>query len=564
MERYRKHILIFEAFSAKTISKTLRFLEKEVGKAAKNNFISALGKFRQNYDFPIDKIDDKYLDYFGKIDALKVGEEERLNTNNEYDIYAIKFWFSTDIGYMGFSGVGKSTFSVSAPPTKTTNDYPPKDKLMELGISKGLIKSIKTNSDYRNLKTGDKVVGMFSSSPREWYRFGKATIFNDGEQIFAIQSIASGSASDRVNRREWDKYGSQSWSLGTNTSESDDHYFLCRWIEDDQPLRYEGEEIPKEEEKIEIDPMSYNLPFYGKTMHRWGDGNSITKDKIEKSDFAIILYFDRMMSTSYEKTTTTKSKRKDQKEGAYALRSHEDIKNENINRYISVIAKSMGISSDRVDFKNLHKIPSKILIGKFALIQIRNENASSNLAEYERKLFDIIDSYDSIKDSDGKVHERNKESVQYYIDRLDKYIKSIYSENTQNNVEKNYNAIINYINKSDADDTSKKLFLEILDKTIQIGIKISDHFSKQPINTIVDLQIFSSKIGSLRDLVRNKRNFSIDSTLSNLYSTFYYSPEDTYDRDAYTSRILFDRSNEWKKQQINTLNNLLKYLDSVL
>ena len=540
---------MFEAFNARTISKTLNFLDKEVSKTEKDKFLSSFKRFGSQYDLPIDKINDEHLDYFGKSDALKIGETERLNinTNNKYGIYAIKFWFSTESGYSGYSAVGNVTYNET---TIDSSLYPPKNRLSDSGIESGILTPVK-GPEKDLLKTGDKIVAVLSGNDREWSKLTIATIVREGNQLYAIQNITEGGAPGG----DWRKFGRYSWNIGS-TSRLGDASYLCRYEDDGKPLRYDIDVMNTSTSNI----FEYNLPLRltEPSIIRWMDNNkSISREQVEKADFAIIFYFDKMISSlTYTRPSEKKSLRTASKKGAYALMSNKDVRDKNIQKYISSIINSMGISDDKINYTKLHKVPAKALMGDFALIALKSGNANSIITQYQSYIIEMIGGYESgSKDDQGNLTgDGAKETLRNRITQLIDMTNRAYDNQIHLNIRKNYELSLK---QAEGDPLTK----QILEKTTLIGRKISESFSKYPVNTVIDLQIFTSKITSLYNLFGRGKGFQLTSTISNIYESFHQKVAD--DTEYYITQLI-NKPDDWKEKEIKTLDNILNYVEVTL
>lgn len=205
-----KHILVYEAFSSKTISKTLNFVDKKVGKDQKKKFLNVLREIKDRYDFPIDIIDDKWMDYLSKKEAYILNSSKTVD--NHYWIQYLKFWFSLEKGYLGYSGVGNKVVSWKLYIDKDEGEkhnepFSPSDirNIIENNILPNKGKLITINN-YKDLNHLDKCVlyadGDLTKATLWVYRY-------DGrDYIYAIQNSASGNTPDvRGDRRDWSQYG---------------------------------------------------------------------------------------------------------------------------------------------------------------------------------------------------------------------------------------------------------------------------------------------------------------------------------------------------------------------
>ena len=101
-----RYLKLFEAFEAQALSKVIKFLTKKVGKNSSNTFKNKLKNIMDIYDIPLDKIKESNVKYLSKKQAIKIDSTE--DVDNRFGIYCIKFWFSLENGYIGYTGVGNN------------------------------------------------------------------------------------------------------------------------------------------------------------------------------------------------------------------------------------------------------------------------------------------------------------------------------------------------------------------------------------------------------------------------------------------------------------------------
>jgi hypothetical protein len=304
-----KRILLFESFDTKSISKTLNYLKDD----NKKTFLNSLKRMIINFDIPIDKISDDYLHYMNKNDALEVRNENKVE--NKYGIYCIKFWFDIDGDFIGTSCVGNNTDDGISNISNAENIFNNRqiEELNRNGFEGGYLDEVKpTINSYLNLKTGDKVVGVFGDN------LCPATIFNERNTIYALQNYSDGGTPQDSSYRN---YGYRySWQLSEVNSIYDDHDRLHRIVN-----------IELEENSI----FKYNLPIdYNGKVSRWNH-NFALMDKINNCDFAFVFYLNDFINNN-QKVSDKTIMRFNNKEGATKLISDHEIKYGNIKRYNSL------------------------------------------------------------------------------------------------------------------------------------------------------------------------------------------------------------------------------------
>lgn len=553
-----KHILVYEAFSSGTISKTLSFIEKKIGKSQRNSFLSGLKKIKDKYDYPIDLIDDKWMDYMPKKDALLFRNTE--SAKNDYGVSHIKFWFSIEKGYLGYSAVGNKEVNfergseeqkINEPFTEGEINYILSSNILE---NKGKLIPVK---DYFSLNHLDVCV-MYVGRYTDLSDLGKTTIWIDDErgQIFGIQNIESGGAPYDGN---WRQYGTYSWGMGTPRKPKIDHKKLHKYIYDDEPLRVYQEEVSSKA----INPFDYNLPVSpdGK-ITSWGNQGSGTisePKRIEEADFAIILNFDEMINSEYKKPSVKTKERMESREGASRLMSDDDVRRANIEKYTSQLLNKLGVSKNEFNPVNLNKVITMLLQGEFALLSIR--------LGYTNGLNDFISDLSSLISIHKDIDEYTDDDIEeYYTNVLDKY-KRLYNESSKkrNKLSGTLTDLIEYYKdeKNDSrfgtlrDGTNPRLeLLEICNKVFEIGKKITENISKLPVNTIADLKMILYKMRSIKQIMENESEFYIGWVEYMQYMGSYGEIGDT------TSR--FNRTSKSERTQVlESLNNLDKYIDTL-
>jgi len=518
-----KHILIYEAFASKTISKTLSFIGKQIGDGAKARFLNALKYTKDQYDYPIDKIDDKYIDYLTKKDAVLVNTDKQVD--NKFGIFCLKFWFSVENGYLGFTGVGNKKIQY----TKNSTNEPLDDKeishILKYDIlpNKGKLIPVKKNSELNHL---DTVIFYYGG-------FIKGVIWKEYDKIYAIQNKEEGS---EPSSDDWEEYGKYSWRLGNEK--------IHKYVEDDLPLR-----VIIESGKTSI--FDYNLQIGSDgelvSWHRVGNGTGI----IDEADFCVVLYFDDMLKeVNNIDIPSHKSKvRKDSRSGSTALMSNDEIKNANIERYISEMIKKIGISNNELTLKNLQKFVLMILNNKFALISCR-DGFIYKIDTFTKRLSDLMYYHENV----GQVGQMNNTDIEKAYKKCFNSYKEIYKEASVK-ITKSRNGtyrILNYY-KDNQD------MLNIINKTLSIGEKISDNISKYPTGSITDLKIIYHKLMSIRVITNGDDD---DFYMGTVEEAFRALEVDNFESAIYYFNKINNEPRIMRDAK-KSLNNIERYVDSI-
>ena len=108
-----KYLMVYEAFQSNAISKILKHIGGKIKSSDSQRFLNALKEIVMDvYGFQIDKISDSDVKYMSAKQAKKITTQGEIS--NPYGIYALKFWFSVESGYLGFSGVGDEKMKSSS------------------------------------------------------------------------------------------------------------------------------------------------------------------------------------------------------------------------------------------------------------------------------------------------------------------------------------------------------------------------------------------------------------------------------------------------------------------
>lgn len=508
-----RYLKFYEAFKSKGISNTIKFLKSKVGQSSSQQFISSLKDFMTHNDFPIDILSDDDIKYMSAKKALLLKSDKQLS--NSKGIWVLKYWFSLDKGFLGYTATGNQTS-----PFKSMESGDSHDGLRdaELFTDRDL-EHIKENitsmgeiwpvTDYKKLKTGDIVIGRFDSE------IALAKIFvdePDNHRVYAIQSVASGSEPRDASWSNLTQFGNLSWWLYDNSEMGHDHRKLHFYRSSSNELSYIDPPVEKiettDDDQILENPLEWNLPLSNRfAFSTWGRSQfSINSyKKIEEADFALVLYFDDMLVSNndvayYEKPSETKQRRGQEKKGASKFMSDSDIRRMNIERYIQKLSASLNITES--EFFNLEKIVSKFLSQEFSFISIFIKKPDwEYLEEFTSKLYAVVDCSDDEKS--------------FYIERVRSYY--------QTKVKDYYTSYVRFQDCKKyivGDSQLKKIFDEIY----KLGLVIHNKLAKTEINTIEDLFITSKKFESLSSFIRMSRN-QLNYNVRELMSNFRYGDD---------------------------------------
>jgi hypothetical protein len=510
---------IKEAFESLNISKTLAFLKSNVSKDT-GRFLEELKKITEIYDYPLSKVKDENIKYMSKIQALKIKSKQ--DVKNSQGIDCLKYWFSIEEGYLGYTAIGNKTFeyteSINSSGTNFTTheiDYLKDNIPNNIKINPKGGKFVPINrDDYLKLRTGDIVAGYFNSYEDE-DDFTWATIFKENSKIYAIQNIKDGALPDND---DWDQYGDYSWAIYLDDNIESDHVKLHKFV-----IQTENE-VDKNQPSSD-NPLSWNLPLRGGEIRSWlADYNSIRDEfQIDNADFCLVLELDDMMinsENSYEKPSQMRKSREESRQGATSLLSDEDIKNTNISRYLSQMVGRMGISPEATEFKDLNKLVLKFLSGRYNLIRLIKKQFS-RLEKINDHLYDM-------------VQQSDLSEKQYHFDLITTYYERTINFITRSggDYRENEDIMINTI-KEDIEEPERTMLLDQWNKCIELSELITSLIQKQNITTIEDLRILTHKLDSLGTLLLNDRAIRLESRFLSILKDF----DDHYEVDGIVGRI---------------------------
>jgi hypothetical protein len=455
-----KHLILFEAFESDAISKVNKFLSKKLGKIKSYAFIEQLKSLKDNFELPINQIKDSDIQYFSKNKAVNIKSPSGWKPKSTYRIYAFKFWFSIEEGYLGFTGIGDKEYiedQVNSQFDEEEINYI-KD---ELNIKKGKLLTV---DDYRLLKHGQEVIGYFGSRIDKDI-LSKAKIFIENDRLYAIQNVSNGGSPESGNWIEWGRY---SWSLGDVSSIGYDHKKLHIYTETDDNLYVS-------DSKSNI--FNWNLPIVYDSLIRW-DHSTTNIRVIEEADFCLMINFDNIISRGYKKVSAIKKERLSSKDGATALLLDKRIKYLNFRRYMNHIIFKMGITKNAniEDLKNLNKIIKTAICSKYPIYSLYTLDGTYFIRSFIQNILQLIKYRD---ESDLK------KIIEYFTDIKNKSIK------LSEKYETSEKSIFNSDNKE---------LIQIFTMIKSINDKFTEYVDKQSIETLEDVKVIYLKLNYIKDL----------------------------------------------------------------
>jgi hypothetical protein len=529
-----KYLKLFEGFESNRISAILSFLHKKLNKSNADKFLGDLTRLAKKYDFPLSTLSDKEIEYLPVNKALLIGKgEEAMNPS---EIYAIKYWFSIEKGYLCQTGVGNKEMKfgnyeqfLSSGESELTKDH------LEYLARQYNLTGLIVPCDFDSLQSGDKVVMVcsdyFGGDNRDLV-YGE--IYYDDTYnhyyIFSNNGRAEGSTPDTGYMLPGYRYA---WSLGRPGDENDDHCMIHKIIVDNKPLRFNNDDIKEEPSESVWD---FNLPLKNNPpveLETWQSKYNETFKLAKEANFAIVLYLDDVLVKDISKDEISKE-RKDMRKDALALMSNEDIKKANVKRYLEKLFYTLGIQKDKQELKNLNSVVKSTILGEYFLMLNYDSSFISRLTDFIRALYKLM----------------SKEDEEYYFSSLVDMFKKIKRKRLDQSTL--YSRNIKYIKSLEVDNSDK--VDEVLKRVLKIGKSVSDYFNDKEINTIEDLKSVQLQLRMILDLSQDDI-FYLSGFMSNLLAVL---DENTSNVEM---RVRRSYSIEEYKEDVKKLEKLEKIIN---
>jgi hypothetical protein len=498
-----KHIQIFEAFESNKLSKTLGYIESQ---RDKSNFLDHIKRICNIIDFPYSELSDEYFDYLPFNSALKkadiiTDEPCTVPSSESYPEYAVggeickegkvkrkwgrqirsvvcpvcngtgvkpktvepklvKFWFNKDGKYItntcvdGIIRGNKSFSNVSLP--QNASAYT---------VSGDRINSNDRNSNsvVQAFATGQYV--HISIDGREMYAY---ILSERGSRVFALQPYMDGGI---PNAREWQAIARRSWNIAG--------------IEFDWIVPVSLNNVDEDDAEPEVDPYSWNTGVDFTHRGIRATGRNI-ENSVKEAHFAIIMDFGKLKKSEFVTRNTTKINRGESKKDALAFRSNDDIKRENIQRYITTLSNKLKFGGTNV--ADLSNVIKRLLGYKNTIFNLRQGTINNDINS-------ILNGYISLLSSADANKER-------YLNELNNNIKYAFEQSMERNenISKNLQDCKERL-KSDGKEDHSNL-LSTLD---ELSLVIYEKITNFELETIEDLEILHQKVLSMKNLVKSNR-----------------------------------------------------------
>jgi hypothetical protein len=510
-----RYIKLYEAFKSDVLKNTLKFLANKVNKNTANYFLSEIKFLLNGVNIPISEIDENDIEYLKTSKAIKLKNTEKVDNN--YELYCIKYWFSIKDGYLGKTGVGNSVIPFERVGNKfNINQF----EVLKNIKNTGLLTPVE---NLGQLHSGDNIVGVFDSNSESRVSVSFGRVYIEDNSLYAFQNTSNGS--DPSNYPEWSNEWEYSWSLGSVDYPNKDHHKLYKYFDDGEPLRYsDGEE--EEEENV----FEYNLPLTDRmSLRTWYKNEN---KMIENSDFAIVLYFDKLLSK--ESVTIKQKMRTSSREGALALMSDEEIKRININKFITELFKKYGITKEKQDFSKLNNMISNLVSGDFILFDIYSDSSIFKVKQFIDKIFKL-----------ASVDDDMKSNILHSLINDYKNSRNKYEERF-----KTFNSNFELIK-----DSEKNNLIKVFNDLLGISKKMNSYIKNYKIENIDDAILLYYKIKSIEYFITDRDSSKLGDVRSILSS---------FDRKDRVTRLVDIYGVDYDSDLDKEVILLNKYVDSFL
>jgi len=464
-----KYLSVFEKFESEKLSKVLGYISK----SDKNLFLNELRSICKCEDIEMSKLSDDMFTYLPYRSGIKVKSKvEKVNCPectegkikkpwgiegqkgfhyrylpckrcggdgkiepHQGQISDIKFWFNTEKKYLGKSCINGLEKKV--------------DTLFHLYDE---IKPL-NHHELMSLETGTKVrifIGYDVVS----------TIFKDpiNHRTYAIQNTRNSSYPPQTP--EWKKYGT------------------CSWRIDNMEYR-NAKLLNQKKSEILEDPLDWNFDVsIGRSILT--SMNSV-KEIVKDAEFCLILNLDKLKNLKKFPKSEISLKRK---ERIGIKKTNDEIKNENIKRYILKLSDSFKLSNEIGD---VSKIIPRLFGWSYSSFFIFRELNFSTLDRITNSYFDLF-----------KQINASEEDIKYYEDVIKQYLKEGYQKSSES-----YQLTTQAIKNLESECTEDSL--EFINLFKELGSTINEKILKTKIETLGDFELVSYKINNIRSILYSGR-----------------------------------------------------------
>jgi len=205
---------------------------------------------------------------------------------------------------------------------------------------------------------------------------------------------------------------------------------------------------------------------------------------IKDAHFAIVLDLSKLKKSEYVKNSKIKQDRLELRSGTTALISNDEIKKQNISRYLDKLSTSIDIIDD---ISNLPKLVKKLTGHRYILFLIvSNYNTTESLSRIIELYYNVLSSVDKEKS----------------IEKLNNYVSARIKEGIKQRSDCSNNIL--ELNKmiEDSNFDKEKELLKYLEDLTEILYK---RVSVMEIESIEDLEVLYQKLLSVKNLFGTTR-----------------------------------------------------------
>lgn len=510
-----KYLQLFEAFESQKLSKTLKFINK----GARENFMQAINRIANRFDFPISRFNDDMFEYLPFKSALKKNasppkDPEREVCNRESDwipgefcqggrvkrtwgahtrmtecpgcggtgfkpwkkvqpeVSLVKFWFDKDGNWVTVTGCD--------------GQIRPQNKTYNSSYAEGLYEFSKELEDYNQVRSIslsellDLPTGSIVLFGPKYEEMVVSMVFSDQrpsgrKAVYMLQDEYSGTTpSDDGFSNDWDKYAQYSW---------------CVTGSDDFGSATLLEPKVKREVKREIKPLPEEEAYTWNNLIdlRYMQMNT-RKDmeaQLRNAHFAIILDMNKLKETEFQKVSLTKSERELRKTGAFL--KPEDVRDANIERYMRLIIKKFDAT------KGLSEL-TKVLPRAFGYTNI----LTFVLKGYNFNNLDSLVTYLNLF-----MQNPNDYNLRQILSNLNSIYDSARerSSNINRTTDQVWKKLDTGRGDKSIDEKAKKYFQTYL----EISELLYKKLASEKIETLTDIELVMNKLRALRQFLENTR-----------------------------------------------------------
>ena len=456
-----KYLKLFEAFISNNISKTLDYIKD----SHKNIFEQKLVAVLDQIDFPASKISDEFIEYLPYKKALNrvhVIDDQPCDATSEeaFPEFAVEGEVCDNDGKIKRKW-GKSIRKVVCPICGGTNVKKDNDNSVKLvkfwfnanGELSGMsgVDGKKHSGESRDINLDDyRKVGEIKGDDILKLTNGDIIYNSDEDQIYEIK---------RRGKKVYAVKG----------------YYFREEIRIDDNIDTFKVELLKPKEPM----LFYNIPineYLG--INRYNDIKSILKN----SDFAIVLDLHKLKEQGFTDKQDIQNNRRDSRKNATSLMSDDDIRNINIENYMSKLSNDV-IS----DINNINKILNRGFNNKYILYAIKDD---SNMRLFRSLISNYFDFF-QLDDVNDKYR---------YSTRLES-ISNELNESINNSIV--INEIIN--NVKEGIEPDKKYLIDLIDKFNDLSSFTNKKLLKRELKDIYDLEILYQNFQTIQSIIESDR-----------------------------------------------------------